>query len=324
MAKLKILISFDLQRVFVEKIRKVSLDIDIVQSEDKKEALRLIADADILFAGYFSEQMFRTAKKLKWIQAWGAGVDNILIPQVVNSEVVVTSAGGIHPTPISEHVLGLMLCLTRKLHVLIRDQEKKKWQRFYSEAASDQIRELSGQTVGIVGLGKIGAEIARKSKCLGMRVIGTKRNVSRGSLSTIDKMFDPADLSQLLAESDFVVLSLPLTKETDGLIGEVQLKSMKRTGYLINISRGKIVQEDKLIEALKKRWIAGAALDTFETEPLPKKSELWNFENVIITPHVAGFTPYYMERLTNIFTENLKRFLKKRPLINVVNKTLGY
>ena len=324
MAKLKILISFDLQKAFVERIRTVSHDLEVVQSEDKEEALRLISDADILFAGYFSEQLFRAAKKLKWIQAWGAGVDNLLLPEVMNSKVIVTSAGGIHPTPISEHVLGLMLCFCRKFHVLIRDQQKKKWERFYSEASSGQIQELFGQTVGIVGLGKIGTEIARKSKCLGMRVIATKRNISKGSSSNVDKLLDPAELNQLFAESDFVVLSLPLTEETEGMIGELQLKSMKRTSYLINISRGRIVQEDKLIEALKKGWIAGAGLDTFKKEPLPKKSELWNFENVIITPHVAGFTPHYMERLTNIFTENLNRFIKNQPLINVVDKTLGY
>jgi D-2-hydroxyacid dehydrogenase (NADP+) len=320
----KVLISFDLPSVNVERIRGVSPNLEVVQSEDKEAALRLIEDADVLFAGFFSKEMFLAASRLKWIQAWGAGVDRFLFPEVVNSPVTLTSAAGVHPTPISEHVLGMMLCFCRKLHVSIRNQAERKWESFESEDASEQVEELSGKTLGVVGLGRIGAEIARKAKCLGMRVIATRRDPSRPASEGVERLVPPVDLDLLLAESDFVVLSLPLTSDTRGMIGETQLRSMKQRGYLINVSRGKIVQEDKLIEALKKGWIAGAGLDTFENEPLPESSELWGFKNVIITPHVAGQTPYYMERLTNIFCENLSRFIREQPLINVVDKTLGY
>lgn len=321
---MKVLVSFDLPDVFVEKIRSVSPIVEVVQSEDKEEALRLVEDADILFAGFFSKDMFLAARKLKWIQAWGAGVDGFLLPEVVKSRVIVTNAGGVHPTPISEHVIGLMFCFCRKLHLFIRNQVERKWERFESWASTEQVEELAGKTVGIVGLGRIGTEIARKTKCLGMRVIATKRDPSRTASGVVDRLVHPADLNQLLSESDFVVLSLPLTEKTQGMIGEAQLKSMKRTGYLINVSRGKIISEDKLIEALRQGWIAGAGLDTFENEPLPESSELWGFRNVIITPHVAGLTPSYMERLTSIFCENLGRFISKQPLLNVVDKTLGY
>lgn len=320
----KVLISFDLPSVNVERIRGVSPSLEVVQSEDKEAAVRLIEDADVLFAGFFSRELFLAASRLKWIQAWGAGVDRFLFPEVVNSPVTLTSAAGVHPTPISEHVLGMMLCFCRKLHVSIRNQAERKWESFESEDASEQVEELSGKTLGVVGLGRIGAEIARKAKCLGMRVIATRRDPSRPASEGVERLVPPVDLDQLLAESDFVVLSLPLTSDTRGMIGETQLRSMKQRGYLINVSRGKIVQEDKLIEALKKGWIAGAGLDTFENEPLPESSELWGFKNVIITPHVAGQTPYYMERLTNIFCENLSRFIHEQPLINVVDKTLGY
>jgi phosphoglycerate dehydrogenase-like enzyme len=321
---MKVLISFYLPSIYVERIRGVSPSLEVMQSENKEEALRLIEDADILLAGYFSRELFLAARKLKWIQAWGAGVDNFLIPEMVKSPVALTNAGGVHPTPISEHVLGMMLCFCRKLHLFIRNQAQRKWERFESEEPAEQVEELAGKTLGVVGLGKIGTEIARKANCLGMRVIATKRDSSLPAPTGVERLFALADLNQLLAESDYVVLSLPLTNETAGMIGEAQLKSMKRTSYLINVSRGKIVQENKLIEALKKRWIAGAGLDAFENEPLPEKSELWSFKNVIITPHVAGQTPYYMERLTRIFCENLDRFIHKQPLINVVDKTLGY
>jgi D-2-hydroxyacid dehydrogenase (NADP+) len=320
----KVLISFDLPSVYVERIRGVSPSLEVAQSEDKEDALRLIEDADVLFAGFFSRELFLAARRLKWIQAWGAGVDRFLFPEVMDSPVTLTSAAGVHPTPISEHVLGMMLCFCRKLHVSIRNQAERKWERFESEDAAEQVEELSGKTLGVVGLGRIGAEIARKAKCLGMRVIATRRDPSRPASAGVEQLVPPADLDQLLAESDFVVLSLPLTSETRGTIGETQLRSMKQRAYLINVSRGKIVQEDKLIEALKKGWIAGAGLDTFENEPLPESSELWGFKNVIITPHVAGQTPYYMERLTSIFCENLSRFIRGQPLINVVDKTLGY
>jgi phosphoglycerate dehydrogenase-like enzyme len=319
----KILISFDLPEIYVEKIRSVSPEVEVVKSEDREEALNLAKDVDGLFAGFFSKELFQAAKKLKWIQSWGAGVDRILIPEVVNSRVIVTNAGGIHATPISEHVMGMMLCFTRGLHVFIRNQTKKRWER-PETWTSPMIEELSGKTLGIVGLGKIGTEIAKKAKCLGMRVIATKRDLTSPASIYVDRLVSPADLNQLLAESDFVVLSLPLTKETEGMIGERQLRSMKPTGILINVSRGKIIQENKLVQALKQGRIAGAGLDTFENEPLPENSELWNFKNIIITPHIAGDTPHYAERLTNIFAENLNRFIHKQPLINVVDKNLGY
>jgi len=324
MQKMKILVSFDLPNDCLEKIRKCSPSVDIVQSESRDEALRLVEDADVLFAGFFSKELFLAAKRLKWIQAWGAGVDRLLIPEVIESQVIVTNAGGVHPTPISEHVVGLMLCLCRKLHLFIRNQMQRKWERFESGALAERVEELSGKTVGIVGLGRIGREIAKKARCLGMRVVATKRNTARSASPNVDQLFSISDLNSLLAESDFAVLSLPLTKETQGMIGEAQLKNMKRTAYLINVSRGSIVQENMLIKALKRGWIAGAGLDTFEDEPLPEASELWALKNVIITPHVAGQTPYYMERLTGIFCENLNRLIHKRPLINVVDKTLGY
>jgi len=319
----KILISFDLPEIYVEKIKNVSPDVEVVQSEDRKEALELIENVDVLFAGFFSKELFQTAKKLKWIQAWGAGVDRILIPEVVNSGVIVTNAGGVHPTPMSEHVIGMMLCFTRGLHVFIRNQAERKWER-PETWISPMIEELSGKTLGIVGLGRIGTEIAKKAKCLGMRVIATKRDPTSPASTNVDRLVAPAYLNELLAESDFAVLSLPLTKETVGMIGEKQLKSMKPTGILINVSRGRIIQENKLVQALKHGWIAGAGLDTFENEPLPENSELWGFKNVIITPHIAGDTPHYPERLTNLFTENLNRFIHKQSLINVVDKNLGY
>lgn len=324
MSQVRVLISFDLPRAYVERVEGVAADAEVVQSENKKELLELIKDADVLFAGFFSLEMLLSARRLRWIQTVGAGVDRFLFPEVVKSHVVITNAGGVHPIPISEHAIGMMLCFCRKLHVSVRDQMRRKWERYDSWESAEQVEELSGKTLGIVGLGRIGEEIARKAKCLGMKVFAMRRDASRPLPDYVDRLVNAENLKELLAESDFVVLSLPLTKETERMIGENQLRSMKRTGYLINVSRGRILQEDVLTRALKEGWIAGAGLDTFENEPLPPNSELWALRNVIITPHIAGLTPHYLERLTNIFCENLTRFLHDEPLINVVDKARGY
>jgi phosphoglycerate dehydrogenase-like enzyme len=318
MNELKLLVSFPLPSSYIEKIKDVYAPIKVWQGNDEKELLDLIKDADILFAGVFSLKMFLAAKKLKWIQTSSAGVENFLFPEVVESKVIITNAAGVNSIPVSEHVIAMMLCLSRKLHCFIRNQMERKWEFL------GPLDELSGKTVGIVGLGRIGGEIAKKAKSLGMRVIATRRNPLAPTPTYIDKFVHPENLKELLAESDFVVLALPLTKDTNGIIGEAQLRSMKSNSYLINASRGKLVKEEKLIQALEEGWIEGAGLDVVEIEPLPEDSPLWKMENVIITPHVAGFTPYYLERLADIFCENLKRFVSGENLINAVDKTLGY
>ena len=323
MDELNLLITFSLPAPYVERIKAFSPRITVQQSRNKDEALALAKDADILLAGFFSLELFKAAKRLKWIQTLYAGVDMFLHPEVVKSPVVITNASGVNSTAVSDQVIGMMLCLNRKLHVFIRDQAMRKWKTDDMELIS-QMEELSGKTAGIVGLGRIGSEIAKKAKCLGMKVIATRRNPSAPKPEYVDKLVPSENLQELLGDSDFVIIQIPLTKDTEGMFGEKQLRSMKRTAYLVNASRGDIIKEDKLIEALKEGWIAGAALDTFATEPLPPDSPLWNMPNVIITPHVAGLTPKYMKRLTDLFLENLKRFMNNEPLINVVDKNRGY
>lgn len=324
--KVRLLISFSLPSVLVEKIRNVSPRVNVYQSDDEKEILRLIKDTEILFAHDLSREMFLAARKLKWIQTKYVGVDELLYPEVVESDVIITNASGVNSVAVAEHVIGLMLCLSRKLHYFIRNQPEKRWKTSDMNLPL-QLEELSGKTLGIIGVGKIGGEIAKKAKCLGMKVLATRRNSYAPASEHIDRLVPIEKLKELLAWSDFVVIQLPLTRDTEGIIGEDELRSMKSTAYLINASRGKVVREDKLIQALKERWIAGAGLDTFAVEPLPESSPLWDIKNVIITPHVAGsarLTPQYADRLVEIFCENLKRFLSNQNLINVIDKHRGY
>lgn len=313
---MKILATFDLPNEYVERF-ETQYSVKVSVCKDKSQLAEAVRDADILIVSWrLPAGLAASAGSLKWIHSIGAGVDGILTPDVLESEIVVTSSSGIHREPISEHVLGFMLSFVRGFHTFARQQVRKEWKRF-------DLEELASKTLGIIGLGEIGSEIALKAKGFGMRVIAVKRNAVEKP-SYVDELWRPERLMNLLEESDFVVLSLPLTPETRGFFGEPELRAMKKSAYFMNISRGKIVQEVKLTRALREGWIAGAGLDVFEEEPLPEKSELWEMPNVIITPHVAGSNPQYTERAMAIFEENLKRFLNGQELENVVDKKLGY
>ncbi len=313
---MKILSTFQLPDEYVKRF-ETQYSVKVSVCKDKSQLTAAVRDADILIASWrLPAGLVASAGSLMWIHSIGAGVDGILTPDVLENRVVVTSSSGIHREPISEHVLGFMLSFVRGFHTFARQQMRKEWKRF-------NLEELAGKTLGIIGLGEIGSEIAVKAKGFGMRVIAVKRTPGERP-NSVDELWPKDRLKDLLEESNFVVLSLPLTPATLGFFGEREFRSMKRSAYFINISRGKIVLEAKLIQALREGWIAGAGLDVFEEEPLSETSPLWEMPNVIITPHVAGSNPQYMERAMGIFEENLQRFLKGEPLENLVDKRLGY
>jgi phosphoglycerate dehydrogenase-like enzyme len=213
-------------------------------------------------------------------------------------------------------IVAMMLVFTKQLHKFMRYKFKAEWQPHTPD-------ELAGKTLGIIGLGSIGSETAKKAKCLGMKVIALKKHPDKKP-DYVDKLIDSEGFDRLLRQSDFIVLTLPLTGETRHMVGEEQLRSMKPTAYVINMGRGALIDTDALLKALKEGWIAGAGLDVFENEPLTTDSELWKLDNVLITPHVAGASPYYDERAVEVFCDNLKRYIEGKPLRNVVDKKAGY
>jgi phosphoglycerate dehydrogenase-like enzyme len=279
----------------------------------------LLAEAEVVFTVKLPRDLISRASKMKWLQVMSAGADRYLaIDEVRNSPVLMTGVSGIHAVTISEFVMGLMLMFNkRSLHCLELKQQHK-WERFSPGM-------LHSKTLGVVGLGHIGNEVARLGKAFGMKVIATRRSAKPGARARYaDILLPTSELPQLLASSDFVALSLPYTTDTYQLIGEKELRTMKPTAYLINIARGGIVDEAALIRALSEKWIAGAGLDVFATEPLPADSELWDMPNVIFSPHISGDMEDYNMRASLIFRDNLQRYLTGKKLKNVINKSRGY
>lgn len=317
---LQILSNRSLKEWQIEEIKKVAPQATVVWPEKEESLDRFIPQTDIFLnvigGKNLTREMWPQAERLKWIHVGAAGVDDVLFPELVESPVVVTNCRGIHASTISEHVFAMILAFARGLFKFQRDRGVRKWDR-------RGVSEVHGKTLGVVGLGGIGKEVARRGKCFGMNVIGIKRDTGK-PVEFVDELVAPDRLIEVFPRMDYVVLSVPLTPETRGMIGERELAAMKRTAYLINIARGKIVDQDALIRALKAGTIAGAGLDVFEEEPLPEDSDLWSMENVIFTPHVAGTFSENVEKITEVFVLNLKRFLNGQPMVNVVDKRLGY
>ena len=314
--KIKVLITYArLSEDHIQQIHGISDKIEVEKATDEESVLAAVRDAEVIF-GRFNKEMLLASEKLRWVQVPSAGVDRYMFPEFVDSQVILTSSSGVHRMPISEMIFAMMLTFAKRLHQFMRFQLEGKWKWLPPD-------ELAGKTIGILGLGNIGMETAWKAKCFGMKVLALKKRKMRKP-SYVDELFGPEDLDRLLRESDYVAATVPLTKETFHMIGEEELKLMKPSAYIINIGRGAVIDNRALVKALKEGWIAGAGLDVFEEEPLPKDSEFWGLENVVMTPHVAGATPHYDDRALRIFCENLSRYLEGKPLVNLVDKKAGY
>lgn len=278
--------------------------------------------ADAIFGGFRPDDL-RLAKRLRWIQYGAAGVESVLTPEFVASPVVLTNGKGCYGPAIAEHVFGLLLGLTRNIVRQSRQMRERKW------GGNGGLVELSGgKTMGIVGLGGIGRETARRAGALGLRVVAcdivAMQPEQVGNLAERIYLVDGGGLNRLLAESDIVVCAAPHTKRSEGMFGPAQFAAMKPGAYFINVSRGKLVQTPALVAALQSGKLAGAGLDVTDPEPLSPDSPLWAMENVIITSHTAGQSQFSQTRVQAVFVENVRRFALGLPLLNVVDKQAGY
>lgn len=306
----------DAQRVEIEAIAP---EKKLLHTQDRDE-IEANAESIEIAVGWVPRELVQKFKNLRWFQQWGAGADWLLShPELVEGDFVLTNMSGLHAIPISEHILSLTLAFARDLPRSVKAQQKREWYRHKSQ----HLFELAGKTMLLIGVGAIGERTAEIASGLGLRVLGVRRNPAVRALN-VESMFGPAQLLAVLPQADFVVLTIPLTKETKGIIGEPELRAMKPTAFILNIGRGGTIQETALLQALQGGWIAGAGLDVFETEPLPESSPFWGMDNVILTSHYSGMTPHYAERGISIFMDNLQRYQAGDPLYNVVDKQLGY
>ncbi|MEO5989114.1 MAG: D-2-hydroxyacid dehydrogenase [Candidatus Eisenbacteria bacterium] len=290
---------------------------------DRAEADELLPQADIVLGFAVRPDNFTSACRLQWIHATAAGVGGVLFPDLVDSPVVLTNARGLHARSMAEHTIGIMLAFVRKLHWSRDAQQAARWDATAQERESPVFGTLAGATIGLVGFGHVGRGIAELARGLGMRVIAVRRHPALDP-APADEQWGVERLHDLLAASDWVVLCAPHTSSTRGLIGSAELACMPAHARLVNLGRGALVDEPALVAALRDGRIAGASLDVFAEEPLPKDSPLWGMREVIVTPHVSGFGPRYWERAMEQFAANLRRHICGEPLENVVDKRAGY
>ena len=314
---MKVLINDRLDDHHMVQIQSSVEDIDLIIPESSDDALEIMPEIDIIFGG-MSRDMFKRAERLKWVQTWGAGVDGMMYAEFVHSEVILTSAKGTVGVHLSEHAMALLLGLTRGIARAIRTAD---WnERMPIRHAS---WELIDKTIGIVGLGGTGCDVAIRAHAFGMKIIAVDPEDVEvpGCVEAcwkMDRFYD------LLSASDVVVVCCPLTEETRGIFDRMAFEKMQNHALLVNVTRGKIMDEASLVEALKTGQIAGAGLDVTPQEPLPDDHPLWNMPNVIITPHTAGGSPNRQDRIVNLFCENLQRFLNGEDMLSVIDKNKGY
>jgi phosphoglycerate dehydrogenase-like enzyme len=289
--------------------------VELVTGFDEATLDRHLPDAEAVLAFRLPLEALGRGRRLRWIQLTSAGADQLLPARAQLGGVVVTNTRGIHADAMADYALGAMVMLRWDFPRMLRDQADRVWDQRLAVP-------LAGATVGVVGLGAIGGEIARRARAFGMHVIGVKRTAGGDEPGV--EVVTAGRLREVLPRCDFVVLVVPMTPATHHLIGEAELRAMRPTACLVNIARGAVVDEAALVRALREGWIAGAALDVFDEEPLPADHPLWGVPNVIVTPHVAGEPADYARRVAEVFLDNLRRWQRREPLRNVVDFERGY
>jgi phosphoglycerate dehydrogenase-like enzyme len=308
---------------YVDKFRRDFPADTFLHARDEAEALALIGEAEVAFTGHLTSEQLARAQRLRWVHSPAAGVGGMLFPEMLASPVVITNARGLSAESIAEHVLAVTLAMFRRLPHAMRSQMDREWAQDAIGAAGN--RMLAGSRVLVVGLGAIGGAVAHVMTILGAKVTGVKRRVDRSAPGAGGVEIVPSDaLRDQFPAADVVVIAAPHTAETRNLIGASELARMAPHTILVNVSRGRLVDEAALVDALRAGRIGGAALDVFVDEPLGADSPFWTLPNVLITPHTSGFRPDHWDASTALFADNLRRFASAQPLLNVVDKGAGY
>jgi phosphoglycerate dehydrogenase-like enzyme len=322
MSSLTLLVIADPAALFLKPLSRLQQDIQIVVSDDPEKLKSLAADADaILFADFDGDLLANVlplANRVRWIHCLWTGVEMILKPKIVAHPAPLTNGRGVFRWPLADWVIAAMLFFAFDLGRVIRQQEQGMWKPFISTS-------LRGRVLGIVGFGSIGAAAAARARVFGMKIAALRRRPELFESDSLpDQTYGPGQLKELMAASDYILVVTPLTAETRGLIGEAEIAAMKPSAVIINIGRGPVIVEAALVRALEAGRIRGAALDVFNTEPLPSEHPFWRMPNVLLSPHTADRVEGFLDPAFESFVENLDRFRKGEPLANVVDKHAGY
>ena len=310
---IKMVLQQALEDEYMQQIRDLGVETVVVKSEE--DILSAIDDADAYFGG-MTAQILKAAKKLRWVQATSAGLDGYYFPELRKSDLTVTNIRGIYSDVIADHVFSMVMAFARGLHHYIRNQSQSKWKKAHQSSILRERHWAWSVWEALVGCCRARPDIWHAG-------VGNGSS-TKGKPDFIARIYSPDELSDMVGESDFVVICVPHTAETEGLFDADMFRAMKNTGILINIGRGKVVQLHALAEALQSGQIGGAGLDVYEEEPLPQDHALWAMENVILTPHVAGISPEIDKRRKALIVENVRRFCAGEPLLNVVDNQKGY
>lgn len=309
---------------FSERLRTEFPQLEVVHLSSYDDLEADLRDAEIAIAWSIRPEQFKIATKLRWIHSPAAAVHQLIFSELVNSAVILTNSSQVHGPVVAEHVIALLFALAKRLPDAVRFQEKHIWGQEPMWRGRPRPRELAGATLGLVGLGNIGREVAKRASAVGMRIIAVREHPEKGTPEHVERVFSSSQVDELLSQSDYVILAAPLTPATRSLMNAARFEKMKPDACLINVSRGPLVDETALAQSLREKKIGGAALDVFAQEPLPSDSPLWDLENLLITPHTAALTEKLWERHYELFAQNLRRYLAHQPLLAVVDKLTGY
>jgi D-2-hydroxyacid dehydrogenase (NADP+) len=308
---------------FGERLQAEFPHVNVIHLPDYKLVDAEIPDADIAIAWSIRPEQIKAAKKLRWIHSPAAAVHQLIFPELVNSDIILTNAREAHGHVVAEHVIAQIFALAKKIPAAVRLQQRHEWgqQKMWDELP--RVREVAGAIAGLIGLGSIGRAVAKNAKALGMRVIAVREHPEKGSEGA-DAVFGPAQMNEVFRQADYIILAVPVTDRSTAIANAERLALMKPDACLINVGRGQLVDETALAAALREKKIGGAALDVFPKEPLAPESPLWDLPNLLITPHTAALTDKLWERHYALFSENLRRYLEGKPLLAVVDKSKGY
>ncbi len=307
----------------IARLRERFPDVTFVHATDNDARARGLEECDVAYTWILSAAEVAAAPRLKWVHTSAVAVETIALPELFARGVIVSNSRGVQATPIAEHVLAVLLALAKRLPFVLEQQRERRWAQ--NDFQGDRLPWLlRGRTLGLVGVGTIGSQIAQLASAFGMHVMAVRRRADGGDVAAVHEMLAYRDLDALLGRADAIVIAAPLTPETTNMIGAAQFARMKRGAVLVNVGRARIIDHNALVDALRSGHLGGASLDVFPQEPLPADHPLWTAPNVILTPHTSGFRQGHWEEVIDLFGDNLERFRRGESVRFRVDPALGY